>query len=115
MTATTLIALPIILECLLLGGAKVVGAPSMRLRAAHVGFTVDQYRPIGALEILAAAGLAVGFAVPLIGVLAACGLLVLMGGALVAHIKAGDGPQEIAPAVVVAVLVIAYLVAAAVS
>ena len=104
----------IMLESVLLGGAKVLRAESMQKRAAHVGFTVDEYQKVGALEVLAAVGLGIGIGVPVIGALAGCGLLVLLGGALVAHLKAGDGPLEMAPAIVVAVLVSAYLVTAVV-
>jgi hypothetical protein len=112
MTAKIVLSVLIMLECLALGGAKVLGLEQMRKRAAHVGFTTDEYRRVGALELLAAAGIGIGFAVPALGVLAACGLLVLLGGALVAHRSAGDGPAEMAPAVVVAALVAGYLVAA---
>lgn len=112
MTAEAVLAALIILESVLLGGAKVLRSESMRKRAAHVGFTTEEYQRVGVLEILAAAGLGVGIAVPVIGVLAACGLLVLLGGALTAHLNAGDSPRDMAPAVVVAALVTAYLVTA---
>ena len=111
-TAQNVLAALIMLECLLLGGAKVLRLQPMRERAAHVGFTIDDYRRIGALELLAAAGLGIGIAVPVIGVLAACGLLLLLGGAIATHLNAEDGPADIAPAAVVAALVSAYLVAA---
>ena len=112
MTAQNVLAALIILECLLLGGAKVLRAPPMRERAAHVGFSMDDYRRIGALELLAAAGLGIGMAVPVIGVLAACGLLLLLGGAIVTHLNAEDGPADIVPAALVAALVAVYLIAA---
>jgi len=108
----SVLAALIISESLLLGGAKVLRLQPMRERAAHVGFTTDEYRRIGALELLAAAGFGIGIVVPVIGVLAACGLLLLLGGAITTHLSAEDGPAEIAPAAAVAVLVSAYLVAA---
>ncbi len=110
MTAQNVLAALIMLECLLLGGAKLLRFPPMRERAAHVGFSMGDYRKIGALELLAAAGLGIGFAVPVVGVLAACGLLMLLGGAIVTHLNAEDGPTDIAPAAVVAALVSAYLI-----
>ena len=60
-----------------LGSAKVAAAPAMRARAEHVGFSVDAYRRIGALEILAVLGILVGAVVPVIGALAATGLVLL--------------------------------------
>jgi hypothetical protein len=52
---------------------------------------------------------ALGPVVPLFGRLAGTGLLLLLAGALVTHLRSGDGPREIAPAVVSALLVAAYL------
>jgi hypothetical protein len=92
-----------------LGGAKLAAVPAMRERAAHAGFSVQEYRGIGTLEILAAVGLLVGLAIPAIGVLAACGLLLLLGGAFAVHLRLGDGVPGVAPSIVVALLVTAYL------
>ena len=69
----------------------------MRTRAEHVGFSVSAYRRIGLLEVLAVVGLLVGAFVPVIGALAAAGLLMLLGGAIVAHLRNGDGLREIGP------------------
>jgi hypothetical protein len=82
----------------------------MRARAEHVGFSVAGYRRIGLLEILAVVGLVVGAFVPVIGALAAGGLLMLLGGALVTHLRNGDGLREIAPAVVLGLVTLTYLV-----
>ena len=54
----------------------------MRARAEHVGFSVSAYRRIGLLEVLGVLGLLVGAFVPVIGALAAAGLLMLLGGAV---------------------------------
>ena len=64
------------------GSAKLAAVPAMRARAAHVGFSVAAYRRIGLLEVLGVLGLLVGAFVPLIGALAAAGLLMLLGGAV---------------------------------
>jgi hypothetical protein len=69
------------------------------------------YRRIGLLEIAGAIGLLLGAIQPLIGALASAGLLLLLGGAVSAHLRHGDGPHEFAPAVVGGVLVAAYVVA----
>jgi hypothetical protein len=92
------------------GSAKLAAVPAMRDRAAHVGFSVSAYRWIGLLEVLAVLGLLVGVFVPLIGALAAAGLLMLLGGALVTHLRNGDGVREIAPAIVLGLVTLAYLI-----
>ena len=65
-----------------LGSAKVLALAPMRARAAHLGFSTDAYRAIGALEIAGAAGVLLGLAVPPLGALAAVGLLLLLAGAV---------------------------------
>jgi hypothetical protein len=61
------------------------------------------------LEVAGAIGLLVGFVQPVIGVLAGAGLLLLLGGAVVTHLRKGDGPRKFAPAVACALLVATYL------
>ena len=92
------------------GSAKLAAVPTMRERAAHVGFSVAAYRRIGSLEMLAVLGILVGAFVPVIGALAAGGLLMLLGGALVAHLRNGDGVREIAPALVLGLVTLDYLI-----
>jgi hypothetical protein len=92
------------------GSAKVLALAPMRARAAHVGFSTGSYRGIGTLEIAGAVGVLLGPVAPLIGALAGIGLLLLLGGAIVAHLRSGDRPRELAPAVVAALLVVGYLV-----
>jgi hypothetical protein len=92
-----------------LGTAKMRAVPAMRERAAHVGLSTDAYRAIGALEVAGAAGVLVGLAEPRLGGLAGAGLLVLLGGALVAHRRTGDTLREATPALVSALAVAGYL------
>jgi len=94
-----------------LGSAKILALQPMRERAAEVGFSTMAYRRIGMLEVAGAIGLLLGSIEPLIGALAGAGLLLLLGGAVVAHVRNGDGPRKFAPAVVCGLLVVAYLVA----
>ena len=57
----------------------------------HLGITRGTYRIVGVLELLGAVGLALGiFGVEFLGGLAAICLGLLMVGAVVLHIKAGD-------------------------
>ena len=92
-----------------LGLAKVLALAPMRARAEHLGLPVDAYRAIGTLEIAGAVGVALGLVAPLLGRLAGVGLLLLLAGALAAHLRNHDGVRELAPAVVAGLLVAAYL------
>lgn len=100
---------------LLFGAAKLFALAPMRERAAHAGFSVTAYRGIGALEIAGAAGLLLGLTVPVLGALAGAGLLLLLAGALVTHVRNRDRGRDLVPALVCAVLVAGYLVALGVS
>ncbi|MFJ8021440.1 DoxX family protein [Streptomyces sp. NPDC096311] len=94
-----------------LGLAKVLALPKMRELAAEAGFSTAAYRRVGVLELAGAAGVALGPAVPLLGGLAGAGLVLLLVGAAVVHLRKGDPVGRIAPAVVCAALVVGYLVA----
>ncbi|MEU5259675.1 DoxX family protein [Amycolatopsis sp. NPDC021455] len=100
---------------LLFGAAKLFALAPMRERATHAGFSVTAYRGIGVLEIAGAAGLLLGLAVPVLGALAGTGLLLLLAGALVTHVRNRDGVRDLVPALVCAALVAGYLVALGVS
>ena len=104
------IAVPVAVVFAALGAMKILALPPMRVRATHLGFSVTAYRAIGTLEIAGAAGVLLGIAAPVIGGLAGAGLLLLLAGALVAHLRNGDSPRHAAPAVVAGLLVAAYLI-----
>ena len=110
MTATTILAGVLVVAFAAAGAAKLAAVPAMRGRAAHVGFSVAAYRRIGLLEILGVLGLLVGALLPVIGALAAAGLLLLLGGAMIAHLRSGDGPRELAPALVLGLATLAFLI-----
>ena len=110
MNLTSLLAGFLVVAFAALGSAKLAAVPAMRTKAEHVGFSVSAYRRIGSLELLAVLGLLVGAFVPVIGALAAVGLLILLGGAALTHLRNGDGVREIAPAVVLGVLTLTYLI-----
>ena len=94
----------------MLGLAKVAGTAGMLARAEHVGFNSAAYKRIGALELLAALGLLLGLVESWIGLAAAVGLVLLMTGACITHLRNGDGPREIAPAVAMTAGLVSYLV-----
>jgi hypothetical protein len=109
MNPTSILAGLLVVAFAVLGSAKLAAVPAMRARAEHAGFTVAAYRRIGALEVLAVVGLIIGAFVPAIGALAAAGLIMLLGGALVVHLRAGDSVREIAPALVLGSVSLAFL------
>ena len=82
---------------LALGAAKILALAPMRAPAAHAGFSVAAYRAIGALEVAGAVGVALGPVAPPLGALAGAGLLLLLAGAVVAHLRNGDGPRNWPP------------------
>ena len=95
------------------GAAKILAVPPMQAAAAHAGCTVAAYRRIGVLEVAGALGVLVGLIRPLLGGLAGAGLLLLLAGAVVTHLRSGDGLRKLTPAVVSAALVAGYLAALA--
>ena len=110
MNTTTILAALLVVAFAMLGSFKLAAVPAMRARAEHVGFSVQSYRRIGVLELVGVAGLLVGAAVPVIGVLAGAGLLVLLGGAVITHLRNRDGLKELAPALVLGAVTVGYLV-----
>lgn len=109
MTPTPILAGLLVVAFAVLGSAKLAAVPAMRAKAAHVGFSVTAYRRIGLLEVLGVIGLLIGAFVPVIGALAAAGLLMLLGGAVVAHLRNGDGLREMAPALVLGLVTLTFL------
>jgi uncharacterized membrane protein YphA (DoxX/SURF4 family) len=89
------------------GGAKVLRVPQMRELARQAKFSVNAYVVIGILEIAAAAGLVLGLVyhrlAPL-AIAAATGLTLLMIGAIIGLLRAGNKPKEGVPALVLGVL-----------
>jgi len=110
MNATAILAGVLVVAFAAAGAAKLAAVPAMRARAAHVGFSVAAYRRIGILEILGVLGLLAGALVPVIGAVAAVGLLLLLGGAVLTHLRSGDGPRELVPAIVLGLTTLAFLI-----
>ena len=96
--------------CLLPSTAKLTAQPAMQASADHFGIEWPRYRLIGVAELAAAVGLLAGLVWPPLGIAAATGLALLVGGALVMHLRAGDSPKDMAPALVILLVTIVYLV-----
>ena len=101
------------LLCLLPAAAKLSGQARMRQAAQHFGIAWQRYRLIGVAELAAAVGLLVGLRLRPLGVAAAVGMVLLLVGALITHIRAGDTAKEQAPAGAGLLVSIAYLAVAA--
>ena len=108
------IALSVLLAvaCLVPATAKLAGHPRMRESAGHFGIPRPRYRLIGIPELAAAAGVVAGVWLHPLGIAAAAGMVLLLAGALITHRRAGDGPKDMAPALVTLVIAIGYLAAA---
>lgn len=92
------------------GGAKVAQVPAMQQAATHLGFSMQTYRGIGGVEVLAGVGLIIGLFVGWLGILTALCLVVFFGLAVAAHLRKGDGPPAFAPAAGLAVLSLIVLI-----
>lgn len=77
---------------------------------------LDKIKLIGAAEVVGAVGLIIGaIASPngleWLGLLAALGLVILAGSALLAHQRVGDAPKELFPSAILALISVLYIVA----
>ncbi|WP_055587246.1 DoxX family protein [Peterkaempfera griseoplana] len=104
MIATLVLASVLAALFVVVGVAKLVAVPAMRQAATHVGMTTTQYRLLGALEVAAAAGLLAGLRIPALGAAASSGLVLLMTGAVIVHLRSGDRTARCLPAVVTGAL-----------
>lgn len=69
---------------------SLVGAKSVRMVADRVRVPQRWMIPFGTLLAAGATGLLIGFAVPVLGVAAAIGLILYFAGAVSAHVRARD-------------------------
>lgn len=85
---------------------KLAGTGVMRGFAEHLGFSYAGYRGIGVLEVAGAVGLVLGRFEQgsWVGAAAATGLFLLMVGAVICHLRIGDGPGRWGPAGALGVL-----------
>jgi hypothetical protein len=106
---TTALGIVLAVVFALLGIAKLASVPAMRGAAAHLGYTTDQYRAIGALETAGALGIVIGLKMAGIGVAAAMGLVLLMLGAAWAYMKNHDAVARVVVPIALAAIAAAYL------
>ena len=98
--------------CFLPSTAKLTAQPAMQASAEHFGIDWPRYRLIGVAELAAGFGVLAGLFWPPLGVAAAVGMAALLGGAVVAHARAGDSAKQMAPAIAILLVTLAYLAVA---
>ena len=97
-----------------IGGGKLMGMAMMEESRQHLKVSDGLWKAIGGLEILGAIGVFIGLLsdgdAELLGTAAAIGLILLVIGALVYHRRAGDAVKDMAPAAMMLVLSVLYIV-----
>jgi uncharacterized membrane protein YphA (DoxX/SURF4 family) len=96
----------------MVGIGKLVDVKPMAETRAHLGLPVGLFRVIGGLEVFGGVGVVLGLHhdLPLIGVLAAIGLVGMTIGAAFYHQKAGDAMKDWLPAVMIGSIAIFYAI-----
>ena len=74
------------------GTGKLLGARQQIQTAEHLGIPWSRFRLIGISELSASGGLLAGLAITPLGFAAACGLVLLMTGALAFRLRVRDKP-----------------------
>ena len=108
----TILSLLLAALCLMPSFAKLSAQPAMVASADHFGIEWPRYRLIGVAELAAAVGLILGLVWHPLGVAAALGMALLVGGAVVMHLRAGDSLKHMGPALVILLVTVVYLVVA---
>ncbi|WP_027331263.1 DoxX family protein [Mycolicibacterium tusciae] len=93
---------------------KLLGVQRSLAIRDHLGVPPTQWRLIGLLELAGVIGVLVGLTWPPLGVAAASGLALLSVGAVIFHVRAGDGVTETTPAVIGVALAVATAVVQAI-
>ena len=94
------------------GGAKLANVAMMAEARQHLGLEPGLFKAVGALEVLGGIGVLIGLAdpLPVIGALAAVGLIGMTIGAVYYHQRAGDPIKDWLPAVVMGSIAIFYII-----
>ncbi|MGI9601750.1 MAG: DoxX family protein [Acidimicrobiales bacterium] len=92
------------------GVGRMLRWPMMEQNRERLGLSQQLWTIIGVLELAAAGGVLLGLWVPALGLAAAAGVVALMIGALIVHLRNGDDVAGWAPPLVVAAMAIAYIV-----
>jgi uncharacterized membrane protein YphA (DoxX/SURF4 family) len=83
--------------------------PAVVTAMEHVGVPATRLWVLGLLEVLGAAGLAVGIFARGLGVAAAAGLVLYFAGAVISHLRKKDAFKDFFPALLLTVIAVATL------
>ncbi|MEI6496115.1 MAG: DoxX family protein [Actinomycetota bacterium] len=92
------------------GLAKITKQPALIENLSHVGVREQQVPLLGVLEVAGAIGLLVGIWARPLGIAASIGLACYFLGAVIAHLRKGQGMKETAPALVLFALAVVVVV-----
>jgi hypothetical protein len=84
--------------------AKLQREPRVVASITHVGVPEDRLPQLAALEVLGGLAVLAGFVVPALGIAGALGLTLYFAGAVVFHLRVGDGPDAFGVPLALAVL-----------
>jgi DoxX-like family len=104
---TTAISIVLALLFTATAAAKLTGQTASLAMRDHLQIPAVRWRQIGVLELAGVAGVLIGLALRPLGIAAAGGLVLLALGAIATHVRAGDKPVSVAPAVVALALALA--------
>ena len=111
-TLNAIIAVLLGVAFTMLGIGKLADVKQMAQARVHLGLPAGLFRVIGVLEVLGGVGVLVGLHedLPLVGVMAAVGLVGMTIGAAAYHQKAGDAMKQWLPAVAMGSMAIFYII-----
>jgi len=97
---------------MMVGIGKLVDIKPMAKTREHLGLPIGLFRVIGGLEVFGGAGVFLGLHhdLPVIGVLAAVGLIGMTIGAAYYHQKADDAMKDWLPSVMMGSIAIFYVI-----
>ncbi len=105
--AAAVIAILLALVYFTTGVQKLLGTKLAMQMGEHLGVSPSLGKVIGVLEVSAGVGLLAGLAVWPLGAAASVGVVMLMIGAIVFHVRAGDQAAQIVPPAVLGLLAVA--------
>lgn len=91
---------------LLAGGAKLAASERIVYEFERFGYPLWFMFFIGAVQVLAAAGLLAGYWWPSLAMLGGISLTAMMVGAAVTHVRAGDPVQQAVPPLIIGMLAV---------
>ncbi|MEV6153764.1 DoxX family protein [Nonomuraea sp. NPDC052129] len=109
LTATIVLSLLLGPLFIVTGGLKALSVPRSLAIRDHLGVRPQLWRVVGVCEAAGGVGLLAGLAIPMLGVAASIGLIVLMIGAIVSRVRVADPVTMISVDVLVLVLVVALV------